>query len=346
MAVDKTDLLRLFKETNKAAGISFRLLVWVMIGSLKTWKTHMKQRTLAKKLTATGVGLHSGVRVLLTLNPAEAGRGISFRRTDLSGKQGEVIPLTPYLINDTRLSSTVVTEDGVRVGTIEHIMSALAAYGVDNALIELNAPEIPIMDGSSLPFIYLLQDAGIVEQDKEKRFLRILKTVEVKDGDKWVRFTPYDGFKVRLTIDFDHPVFNRGGTTFEIDFAGQNYVEEIARARTFGFMQEVEMMRSHGLGLGGNLSNAVVIADNDVLNPDGLRYPDEFVRHKILDAIGDLYIVGHPIIGAFEGFKSGHAINNALLRKVLADDTNYEWAEFPDNQDLPAAFSGVDTLAA
>ena len=306
----------------------------------------MLQRTLAKSVSVTGVGLHSGERVALTLHPAEENSGISFRRTDLSGEMGEVIQLNPYLINDTRLSSTIVTDKGVRIGTIEHIMSALSAYGIDNALIELNAPEIPIMDGSSLPFIYLLQDAGVVDQKAQKRFLKILKPIEIKETGKWVRFTPYDGFKVRLTIDFDHPVFNRGGTTFEIDFAGQNYVEEIARARTFGFMQEVEMMRSHGLGLGGNLSNAVVIADNDVLNPDGLRYPDEFVRHKILDAIGDLYIVGHPIIGAFEGFKSGHAINNALLRKVLADDANYEWAEFPDNQDLPAAFSGVDTLAA
>ena len=298
----------------------------------------MKQRTLAKKLTATGVGLHSGVRVLLTLNPAEAGRGISFRRTDLSGKQGEVIPLTPYLINDTRLSSTVVTEDGVRVGTIEHIMSALAAYGVDNALIELNAPEIPIMDGSSLPFIYLLQDAGVVDQKAQKRFLKILKPVEVKEAGKWVRFTPYNGFKVTLTIEFDHPVFNRSSPTFEIDFAGKSYIDEIARARTFGFMHEVEMMRAHNLGLGGNLNNAIVIDDMDVLNPEGLRYPDEFVRHKILDAIGDLYIVGHPIIGAFEGYKSGHAINNALLRAVLADETAYEWVEFADDEDLPSAF--------
>ncbi|MDK4679387.1 UDP-3-O-acyl-N-acetylglucosamine deacetylase [Kingella negevensis] len=307
----------------------------------------MKQRTLKQTVTATGVGLHSGERVKLTLHPAAENTGIQFRRSDLSGEQGEIVSLTPYLINDTRLSSTIVTENGIRVGTIEHIMSALAAYGVDNVLIELNAPEIPIMDGSSLPFIFLLQDAEIVEQNEPKRFLRILKEIEIKEPNKWVKFTPYDGFKVSLTIEFDHPVFNRSAPTFEIDFAGKSYVEEIARARTFGFMQEVELMRAHNLGLGGNLSNAIVIDDVDVLNPEGLRYPDEFVRHKILDAIGDLYIMGHPIIGAFQGYKSGHAINNALLRAVLADESAYEWVEFGEEDiGLPSAFFGVDTLKA
>ena len=305
----------------------------------------MLQRTLAKSINVTGVGLHSGERVALTLYPAAENSGIAFRRTDLDGKQGKIIRLSPYLINDTRLSSTVVTEDGVRVGTIEHIMSALSAYGVDNCLIELNAPEIPIMDGSSLPFIYLLQDAGIIDQKAQKRFLKILKPVEIKETGKWVRFTPYDGFKVTLTIEFDHPVFNRSAPTFEIDFAGKSYIDEIARARTFGFMQEVELMRAHNLGLGGNLSNAIVIDDTDVLNPEGLRYPDEFVRHKILDAIGDLYIVGHPIIGAFEGYKSGHAINNALLRAILADESCYEWVEFPNDADLPSAFHELPSVA-
>lgn len=304
----------------------------------------MKQRTLAQSVTATGVGLHSGERVSLTLHPAPVHYGIAFRRTDLSGEQGEVVKLHPNLINDTRLSSTIVTENGIRVGTIEHIMSALSAYGVDNALIELNAPEVPIMDGSSLPFIYLLQDAGIVEQNAPKKFIKILKTVEIQEAGKWVRFSAYDGFKVALTIEFDHPVFNRSAPRFEIDFAGQSYIEEIARARTFGFMQEVEMMRQHNLGLGGNLTNAIVIDDTDVLNPEGLRYPDEFVRHKILDAIGDLYIIGHPIIGAFEGYKSGHAINNALLRAVLADESNYEWVEFGEDEDAPNAFFGIETL--
>lgn len=305
----------------------------------------MKQRTLKHSVSATGVGLHSGERVSLTLHPATENTGITFRRTDLSGAQGEIIKLSPYLINDTRLSSTIVTEHGTRVGTIEHIMSALAAYGVDNILIELNAPEIPIMDGSSLPFIFLLQDAGIVEQNAQKKFLKIKKEVAINDSGKSVKFMPYDGFKVALTIEFDHPVFNRSSPRFEIDFAGQNYIEEIARARTFGFMQEVELMRQHGLGLGGNLSNAIVIDDVDVLNPEGLRYPDEFVRHKILDAIGDLYIIGHPIIGAFEGYKSGHAINNALLRAVLSDEQSFEWVVFDDNDEhLPTAFSSVDTL--
>ncbi|MFD1245213.1 UDP-3-O-acyl-N-acetylglucosamine deacetylase [Paralysiella testudinis] len=305
----------------------------------------MLQRTLAKSISVTGVGLHSGERVRLTLHPAAENSGILFRRTDLEGEQGQIIVLSPYLINDTRLSSTVVTDQGVRVGTIEHIMSALAAYGIDNILIELNAPEIPIMDGSSLPFVYLLQDAGIVDQAAEKRFLRIKAPVEVREPDKWVRFEPYEGFKITLTIAFDHPVFNRSKQTFTIDFAGQSYIDEIARARTFGFMQEVELMRSHNLGLGGNLNNAIVIDDTDVLNPDGLRYADEFVRHKILDAIGDLYIAGHPIIGAFTGHKSGHAVNNALLRKILADESTHEWVSFPRNKGLPAAFHGLPKAA-
>lgn len=301
----------------------------------------MKQRTLARPVNITGVGLHSGERVRLSLYPAAENSGIVFRRTDLSGKQGAAFALNPSLINDTRLSSTIITDDGVRVGTIEHIMSALAAYGIDNVLIELNAPEIPIMDGSSLPFIYLLQDAGVCDQTADKRFLRIKKTVAINEPDKWVCFEPYNGFKISLTIDFDHPVFNRSSQTLSIDFAGQSYIDEIARARTFGFMQEVELMRSHNLGLGGNLNNAVVIDDEDVLNPEGLRYEDEFVRHKILDAIGDLYIAGHPIIGAFTGYKSGHAINNKLLRQLLADKEAHEWVTFPNNQDLPGAFHAL-----
>ena len=301
----------------------------------------MLQRTLASSVHVTGVGLHSGERVILTMHPADVDTGIRFRRTDLEGEQGEIIALSPLLINDTRLSSTIVTETGVRVGTIEHIMSALSAMGIDNVLIELNAPEIPIMDGSSLPFIYLLQDAGTLDQATEKKFIRIKKTIVVEDPNKRVAFLPYDGFKVTLTIDFDHPVFNRSNQTYSIDFAGASYLEEIARARTFGFMQEVELMRSHNLGLGGNLTNAIVIDDFDVLNPVGLRYPDEFVRHKILDAIGDLYIAGHPIIGAFEGLKSGHAINNALLRKMFSDPESFEWVTFPADKGLPAAFHAI-----
>ncbi|NUE66206.1 UDP-3-O-acyl-N-acetylglucosamine deacetylase [Snodgrassella sp. ESL0253] len=305
----------------------------------------MLQRTLAKSISVTGVGLHSGERVRLGLYPAAPDSGIRFRRTDLFGEQSRIVQLKPELINDTRLSSTVVTTDGIRVGTIEHIMSAFAAYGIDNILVELNAPEIPIMDGSSLPFIYLLQDAGVIDQPAEKRFLRIKQPVMLAEGDKWVKFTPYEGFRVTLTIAFDHPVFNRSNQTFQIDFAGQSYVDEISRARTFGFMQEVELMRSHNLGLGGNLTNALVIDDMDVLNPEGLRYPDEFVRHKILDAIGDLYTLGHPVIGAFEGYKSGHAINNALLRKLLAQPETYEWVTFPHNRQLPSAFHHLPQAA-
>ncbi|NUF10207.1 UDP-3-O-acyl-N-acetylglucosamine deacetylase [Snodgrassella sp. ESL0324] len=305
----------------------------------------MLQRTLAKSISVTGVGLHSGERVRLSLHPAASDSGIRFRRTDLNGELGRIVPLTPELINDTRLSSTVVTPDGIRIGTIEHIMSAFAAYGIDNIIVELNAPEIPIMDGSSLPFIYLLQDAGVIDQPAEKKFLRIKQPVMLSQEDKWVKFTPYEGFQVTLTIDFDHPVFNRSNQTFTIDFAGQSYVDEISRARTFGFMQEVELMRSHNLGLGGNLSNAIVIDDTDVLNPEGLRYPDEFVRHKILDAIGDLYTLGHPIIGAFEGHKSGHAINNALLRQLLAQPEMYEWVTFPHDRLLPSAFHHLPQAA-
>lgn len=305
----------------------------------------MLQRTLAKSISVTGVGLHSGERVRLGLHPAASDTGIRFRRIDLTGEQGRIVQLTPELINDTRLSSTVVTEDGIRIGTIEHIMSAFAAYGIDNILVELNAPEIPIMDGSSLPFIYLLQDAGVVDQPVEKRFLRIKETVTLVEKNKWVKFTPYEGFQVTLTIDFDHPVFNRSNQTFKIDFSGQSYIDEISRARTFGFMQEVELMRSHNLGLGGNLNNAIVIDDMDILNPEGLRYPDEFVRHKILDAIGDLYVLGHPIIGAFEGYKSGHAINNVLLRQLLNQPEAYEWVTFPHNRLLPSAFHHLPQVA-
>ncbi len=298
----------------------------------------MLQRTVAKTISVTGVGLHSGERVALTLHPALANTGIRFCRTDLQEEQGKPILVAPHLINDTRLSSTIVTDLGVRVGTIEHIMSAFSAFGIDNVLVELNAPEVPIMDGSSLPFIYLLQDAGVKDLPAQKKFLRILKPIEVIEGDKWVKFLPYEGYKVTLTIEFNHPVFNQSNQTHTIDFAGASYLDEIARARTFGFMQEVELMRSHNLGLGGNLNNAIVIDDLDVLNPEGLRYPDEFVRHKILDAIGDLYVIGHPIIGEFVGHKSGHAINNVLLRKVLSDPTCYEWVSFEEEGSLPGAF--------
>ena len=303
----------------------------------------MQQRTLAQSISATGVGLHSGERVKLLLKPAPADHGIVFCRTDLP--QMPSVRVEPHLINDTRLSSTIVTEEGVRVGTIEHIMSAFAGMGIDNVIVELNAPEIPIMDGSSLPFIYLIETAGIKKQDTPKKFIRILKEVSVSDKGKKVTLSPYDGFKVTLHIDFDHPVVNRGGKSFTIDFSRASYLEEISRARTFGFMQEIEYMRSHNLGLGGNLQNAIVIDEGDVLNPDGLRYEDEFLRHKILDAIGDLYVIEHPIVGAFEGVRSGHAINNALLRELLAQPDSFEYVTYEHDETLPDSFHELSAFA-
>ncbi|KJV30007.1 UDP-3-O-(3-hydroxymyristoyl) glucosamine N-acyltransferase [Aquitalea magnusonii] len=296
----------------------------------------MFQRTLKQAISATGVGLHSGERVKLTLLPAAPDTGIVFRRTDLP--EPVDVKVEPALVNDTRLSSTLVTDTGVRVGTIEHLMSAFAGFGIDNLVVEVTAAEIPIMDGSAAPFIYLLQSAGVVEQSVPKRFIRVKQPVEIVEGDKWVRLDPLDGFKITLSIEFNHPAFNLAPQKVEIDFANSSYLDEISRARTFGFMHEVEYMRQHGLGLGGSLDNAIVIDDEYVLNPEGLRFPDEFVRHKILDAIGDLYIVGHPLIAAFSGHKSGHAMNNKLLRKLLETPDAWEYASFVDPLDAPSSF--------
>ncbi|AXK38739.1 UDP-3-O-acyl-N-acetylglucosamine deacetylase [Crenobacter cavernae] len=301
------------------------------------------QRTLKQPITATGVGLHSGERVKLTLLPAPPDTGIVFRRTDLP--EAVDVNVRPALVNDTRLSSTLVTDTGVRVGTIEHLMSAFAGLGLDNLIVEVTAAEIPIMDGSAAPFIFLLQSAGIVEQPVPKAFIRVLKPVEVVEGDKWVRLEPHDGFKVTLSIDFNHPAFNLAPQTVEIDFARRSYIDEISRARTFGFMHEVEYMRKNGLGLGGSLDNAIVIDDEYVLNPEGLRFPDEFVRHKILDAIGDLYVVGHPLIAAFSGHKSGHALNNKLLRELLARPDAYETVRFTHPDEAPSSFHRLPAVA-
>jgi UDP-3-O-[3-hydroxymyristoyl] N-acetylglucosamine deacetylase len=301
----------------------------------------LKQRTLKKVIHATGVGLHNGEKVTLTLRPALINTGIIFKRVDLP--QPNEIKASPEAVHDTRMCSAL-EQDGARVATVEHLMSALAGLGVDNVLIEVNAPEIPIMDGSSGPFVFLLQEAGLVEQNAAKKFIRILKNVEVIDGDKWVRFEPYHGFKIDFTIDFNHPVFEHSGNHVQIDFAEDSYIKEISRARTFGFMHEVEYLRSNGLARGGSLENAIVLDEYRVLNNDGLRYEDEFAKHKVLDAIGDLYMLGYPILGAFYAHKSGHALNNKLLRALLQNESAWEFATFTEKTEAPAGFTSESQL--
>ena len=292
----------------------------------------VKQRTLKSSVSVTGVGLHSGAKVMLGLRPAPVNTGIVFRRVDV--KPVEEIRAQADLVNDTRLS-TCMEQNGVRVATIEHLMSAFAGLGIDNAYVDLDSAEVPIMDGSAGTFIFLLQSAGVVEQSSAKRFIRIKKTVEVIQGDKWVRFDPFHGYKLTFTINFAHPVFADTKQHVTVDLGEHSYIREISRARTFGFMQDVEYMRSQGLALGGSLDNAIVMDDYRVLNADGLRFEDEFVKHKVLDAIGDLYLLGHPVIGAFSGFKSGHALNNALLRELLADDQAWEFVTFDSVAEAP-----------
>ena len=295
----------------------------------------LKQRTLKTQVSATGVGLHNGEKVTLTLKPAAIDTGIVFKRVDLPGTP--TIQATPDAVRDTRMCSAL-EHDGARVATVEHLMSALAGLGVDNIMVEVTASEIPIMDGSSGPFIFLLQQAGITEQDAPKKFIKIKKLVEVKDDDKWVKFEPYHGFKMDFTIDFAHPVFENSGSNVKIDFADNSYVKEISRARTFGFMHEVEYLRANGLARGGSLDNAIVLDEYRILNTDGLRYEDEFAKHKVLDAIGDLYMLGHPLLGAFTAYKSGHALNNSLLRALLADASAWEFATFEHIEEAPAGF--------
>lgn len=295
----------------------------------------LKQRTLKQTVSATGVGLHNGEKVMMTLKPAAIDTGIVFRRTDLPGMPE--IQATPEAVHDTRLCSAL-EQNGARVSTVEHLMSALAGLGIDNLIAEVSASEIPIMDGSSGPFVYLLQFAGLQEQAAPKKFIRIKKTIEVKEGDKWVKFEPYHGFKMEFTIDFAHPVFEHSGKTVSIDFSDNSYIDEISRARTFGFMHEVEYLRANGLARGGSLDNAIVLDEYRVLNAEGLRYQDEFAKHKALDAIGDLYMLGHPILGAFTAYKSGHALNNQLLRALLQDDDAWEFATFENVADAPVGF--------
>jgi UDP-3-O-[3-hydroxymyristoyl] N-acetylglucosamine deacetylase len=295
----------------------------------------LKQRTLKTVIRATGVGLHTGDKVEMTLRPAAPDTGIVFRRVDLPDTAA--FKVQPQFVTDTRLCSAL-EHGGSRVATVEHLMSALAGLGVDNVQVDLTAGEVPIMDGSAGPFVFLLQQAGIVEQPALKKFIRIKKTVEVRDGDKWVRFDPYFGFKLDFTIDFNHPVFEHSGKRVMIDFADNSYIKEISRARTFGFMHEVEYLRSNGLARGGSLDNAIVLDEYRVLNNDGLRYDDEFAKHKVLDAIGDLYVLGHPVIGAYTAYKSGHAMNNQLLRNLLADQEAWEYATFERTEEAPSGF--------
>ena len=301
------------------------------------------QRTLKTLTKAVGVGLHSGQRVELTLRPAPPDTGIRFRRVDLA--EPVEIPVEATSVTDTRLASTI-SRGKAKVHTIEHIMSACAGLGIDNLIIDITAEEVPILDGSASSFVYLLQSAGSVAQDAPRRFIRVLKPVEVREGEgsrlKWARLEPYHGFKLSFQIEFDHPAVSASGQVVEFDLGSGQYAREIARARTFGFTRDVEMMRSHGLALGGGLDNAIVLDDYKVLNADGLRYQDEFAKHKILDAMGDLYIVGKPLLAAYSAYRSGHALNNQLLRALLAQPDSYDIVTFEKDSQAP---KGFDRLA-
>ncbi len=297
----------------------------------------IKQHTLKNAIRATGVGLHTGEKVFLTLKPSLADTGITFRRTDLAHLTD--IPARPENVTDTRLSTTLEVGTA-RVSTVEHLMSAFAGLGIDNAVVELTAGEVPIMDGSASPFVFLIQSAGIEEQDAARQFIRIRKPIRVEDGDKWATFEPWDGFMVSFTIDFDHPTLRGSKQVTQVDFASTSFVKEVSRARTFGFMRDLESMRKAGLARGGGLDNAIVMDGYRVLNEEGLRYEDEFVRHKVLDAVGDLYLLGHPVIGAFSAYKSGHALNNKLVRALLADRDAWEFTTYA------GADGGTDSEAA
>jgi UDP-3-O-[3-hydroxymyristoyl] N-acetylglucosamine deacetylase len=295
----------------------------------------IKQRTLKNTIRATGVGLHTGDKVYLTLRPAEPNTGIRFRRVDLPIPV--TIHATPGNVGETVLSTTLVSGT-VKISTIEHLLSAFAGLGIDNAMIDVSAAEVPIMDGSAGPFVFLLQSAGVEEQDFPKQYIRIKRSVRVEEGDKWAAFNPFDGFKVTFTIDFEHPAFEDHVKTATMDFSSTTFVKEVSRARTFGFMKDIDMLRRNNLALGGSLDNAIVVDDSKILNEDGLRYADEFVKHKILDAIGDLYLLGHSLIGEFTGYKSGHGLNNKLLRTLLADKDAWEMVTFDEENEAPISF--------
>ena len=296
----------------------------------------INQRTLKNVIRATGVGIHTGEKVFMTLRPAAVNTGIVFRRTDLDPVVE--VPAFATHVGDTSMNTTL-EQDGVRVSTVEHLMSAFAGLGIDNAYVDLSNAEVPIMDGSAGPFVFLIQSAGIEVQSAAKRFIRVLEPVEVRRDDKWARIDPYDGFRVSFKIDFNHPVFRSHQSFASVDFSTTSYLKEIARARTFGFMRDIEMLRERNLVLGGSMDNAVVLDDYRVLNEDGLRYEDEFVKHKVLDAIGDLYLLGHGLIGAFSGYKSGHELNNLLLRELLAQPAAWEEVTFDNNDSMPVSYA-------
>jgi UDP-3-O-[3-hydroxymyristoyl] N-acetylglucosamine deacetylase len=295
----------------------------------------IRQRTLKNTIRATGVGLHSGEKVYLTLKPAPVDHGIVFRRVDLD----PIVDIQAKATNvgETTMSTTLV-QDGVRVDTVEHLLSAMAGLGIDNAIVELSAQEVPIMDGSAGPFVFLIQSAGIAEQSKAKRFIRIKKKVEVREGDKVASFVPYNGFKVTFEIEFDHPAFKQSAQKASLDFSSTSFVKEVSRARTFGFMKDIEFLRSKNLALGGSVNNAIVVDEYRVLNEDGLRYEDEFVKHKILDAVGDLYLLGHSLMGEFVGYKSGHGLNNKLLRELELQTDAWEFVEY-EEEDAPISYT-------
>jgi UDP-3-O-[3-hydroxymyristoyl] N-acetylglucosamine deacetylase len=302
----------------------------------------IKQRTLKNVIRATGVGLHSGEKVFMTLRPAAVNTGIVFRRIDLPNPVE--VKAQAHLVGQTQLCTVLVDQNDVKIKTTEHLLAALAGLGIDNAYIDLSSEEVPIMDGSAGPFVFLIQSAGIEEQNAAKRFIRITKTLQVTDGDKWARFEPFDGFKIGFTIDFKHPAFKKSTANAEIDFSTTSFVKEISRARTFGFMKDIETMRDRNLALGGSLDNAIVLDDYRVVNEEGLRYDDEFVKHKILDAVGDLYLMGHPIIGAYYAYKSGHGLNNQLLRALIADPSAWEEVVFEADANPPISFVNPVTV--
>ncbi|MEC7885250.1 MAG: UDP-3-O-acyl-N-acetylglucosamine deacetylase [Pseudomonadota bacterium] len=304
----------------------------------------IKQRTIKNSIKATGIGLHTGEKITLTLVPAPVDTGIIFRRSDMNPVID--IKACPENVGDTTLSTTL-SKDGASVSTVEHLLSAIAGLGIDNLYVNLDAPEVPIMDGSAGPFVFLLQSAGLVNQSRPKKFIKIIKPLYLEDesSDKWVKFEPFEGFKVSFTIDFDHPVFRNKTHKAVLDFSTVSFVKEVSRARTFGFMRDVELLRSKNLVLGGSLDNAVVVDDHRVLNEDGLRYEDEFVKHKILDAVGDLYLLGRSLIGSFEGYKSGHDLNNKLLKKLVIHNDAWTEVSYDNVEDLPINFSDTYSTA-